>query len=428
MRRITQSDFQNMYDPMPEDFSRQMDHHLASLPTRKEKCVMKRKMPLAIILLLVLLLSIGTAAALVNWNAIWALYGQEKPELESLLVPVNRSAEAGGVTLEVTSALTDGRTLVLDWTLRASEDILPVHIQAEELVTNGHSHWIQSNGLQVLWLQPEESLHQSYEIFQLEQPVQAGEKIHVELTLRVARPRQEVIILADPVDTLADLHEEAARLREHGIWAVAPQGLVLEYRFDDYNVLSGWNSTTSGAIPAWNTLEGDHLPDDGFDYNRITLSFDVTVPECAEQPLYPAQRTLPLEGCSLEIVEAVCTPLGVYTTVELVSDNPVGEDEMPVRRQLNPYSTHLQLRQGEPTVDFWNLTEIPLWKDDDGYLHRQVRANMIGYQDGLTQDDKSLTLRIGEYVHCIRDDGSEYSYFEHLFDIPLLMENNSETE
>ncbi|MBQ8555436.1 MAG: DUF4179 domain-containing protein [Clostridia bacterium] len=431
MKRITQRDLQQMYEPMPEHFAARMDCLLSGLPEGEETIVVKRKLSVAMVLAMVLLLvSVGAAAAVLNWNAILALYGQEKPELESLLVPVNQSAEAGGVTLEVTSALTDGRTLVLDWTLRANEDVLPVHIQAEELITNGQSHWIQSNGLQVLWLQPEETLHQSCEIFQLEQPVQAGEKIRVELTLRVARPKQEVIILTDPVDaSAADLHAEAARLREQGIWAVAPQCLVFAYRFDDNNVLSGWNGTTSGLIPAWNTLEGDNLPADGFDYDRLTLSFDVTVPVCTEQLLYPAQRALPLTGCSLEIIEAVRTPLGVYTTVELVCENPVGEDEMPVLRQLNSYATHLQLGQGEPTVDFWNFTEIPLWKDDEGYLHRQVRANMIGYQNGLSQDDRTLTLRIGEYVYHIPEDGTEsHAYYKQLFSVPIHMEDHVDTE
>lgn len=427
MKRIAKSDFQSMYDPMPEDFSARMYRLLASLPAREERFVMKRKMPLAVILTLVLLLlSAGTAAALLNWNAIWALYGQEKPELESLLIPVNQRAEASGVTLEVTSALTDGRTLVLDWTLRTKEDELPVHIQAEELITNGQEHGIQSNGLQVLWLQKGETLHRSYEIFPLDEAVQPGDQIHVELALRVSRPKQEVVVFPDPGDA-----EEAARLRQQGTWAVAPQCLVFAYRFDENNVLSGFDGSDpdAGLIPAWNTLEADGLPADGFEYDRITLSFDVSVPRCETQPIFPEQTQFALEGCTLEVIEAVRTPLGVYTTSELVSDVPVGEDELPVLRKINAYETHLRLGQGEPTVDYWSLYEIPVWKDEDGFLHKLLQANMIGYQEGLAQDDRTLTLIIGDVVHHVPEDGSQpYGIVRFLHSIPVLMDDAPDPE
>ena len=156
MKRVTQSDLQNLYEPMPEHFASRMDHLLAALPAGEEKIIVKKKISAALALALALiLLAAGALAAALNWDAILALYGHEQPELESLLVPVNQSAEAGGVTLEIASALTDGRTLVLDWTLRAEDEALPVYIETENLTTNGNFHWASwGDGLQVLWLQP----------------------------------------------------------------------------------------------------------------------------------------------------------------------------------------------------------------------------------------------------------------------------------
>lgn len=52
---------------------------------------------------------------------------------------MDQQAEAGGISMEIASVLTDGRALVLDWTLKAQEDSLPAFIIVEGMTTNGQT-------------------------------------------------------------------------------------------------------------------------------------------------------------------------------------------------------------------------------------------------------------------------------------------------
>ena len=382
MKRITQQDLQSLYGPAPEELENRMRVFLSGLPEKEEKSNVKKKASLAFVLAAVLVLAMAATAAagLIDWNAVIGIYGHEKPEMNGMVTTVNKSASAFGTTLSVSSALTDGRTLVFDWTLEAEEEELPLFLTTSQLLVNG-VHYITEfgGGLYRVWLQPGETVRQSSEVIEMfEQRMQPGEQMHVEWTVRIAKPKKPITFLDSRED-----RGEAERLRSEGTWAVAPLGEANVFRFDDENNMPN-------RVTVWNHYRKDGFTDEDFELATVKLIFDVTVPETEKIEIYPAGETIRLKECTAYLREAYRTELGVYTTVELVSDADADE-EGNIARQLSQYELFLGVNNQAMHVNGNVFSDMP-WIGEDGKVHQVLSANMIGYQNSLLEEGNVLSV------------------------------------
>ncbi|MBE5803749.1 MAG: hypothetical protein E7316_04470 [Clostridiales bacterium] len=401
MKRVTRETLQAMYPPMPEDFAARA---LSGLPRGEEKIIVKRKVSAALVLAAMLvLLAVGSVAAALNWDAILFLYGKEEPQLSDLMSPVNRKGEAGGVSLEITSAVTDGRALAFDWTLQVDETVLPVYLQVDEIRMNEWEQFFLDTvaGLNRVWIGPDEKTVHSGELLQLPEPVQAGENIHVELTLGIYKPKREVTLFFSPRD-----QQEAQALRSQGVWAVAPVNEVPSMR-------------RAGELsPLWryDTLSEKEKAD--YDRSEITLVFDVMVTETDAQELVPDQDAYEMPGATFRVVQAYRTPLSLCARIDLVIEGV--ETEAEAMRQSRYYSFSFRDARGEylygqsftgamaPTCYYW--------KDDELHMVQEVWTE--AYDNTVIAEDEYLCLT---YSHG-RDDGKDRIMLTRIGEVRLRME------
>ena len=200
MKRITQENLQAMYPPMPEDFAARA---LSGLHHGEEGIRVKRKISAAFVLAAVLtLLAVGAFATAANWNVLTFLYGEEKPQMDTMLAQVTQTGSAGGVTLEISTAVTDGRSIAFDWTLNVEDDALPVYLQVDDVKVAGTEDiWLDPlGGLNRVWLTPDETIRRNGELIYLDARWMPGEEIAVELTLGIYKPLREVVIFTSTAD------------------------------------------------------------------------------------------------------------------------------------------------------------------------------------------------------------------------------------
>lgn len=382
MKRITKTDLQGLYGPVPEAFWQKMEGFLFALPMKEETRIMKKKVSFALAMALVLvLLTVGAGAAVANWDAIMRLYGRETPEMETFLVPVEQTAQGEGVSLNVSSVLTDGQVLVFDWAF-VNEENMPLYIETDKLTINGYGHlpaW--GDGMSVLWLKEGET-KQNGEIIPLRHPLQPGETLDVALQVNIARPKQPVALFDSPSDA-----QEAERLRNLGRWAVAPVMESVAYRFAE--------NTKEERVNVWNVYEADGFTDDDFTHSTLSLSFTVTVPDFEEKPMYPKQTEWAFGDTTITLTEAFRTPLGIYTTAEVCT--PAGEDALSAERALKAYDMKILKK----------ITELPMMRcgelpesirQEGGKMYRKMHANAYGYASGQIEEDASALVSLGKYV------------------------------
>ncbi|MBR3905249.1 MAG: DUF4179 domain-containing protein [Clostridia bacterium] len=382
MKRITQQDLQGLYGPAPEKFENRMRVFLSGLPEKEEKKNMKKKASLAFVMAVVLVLAMAATAAagLIDWNAVVGLYGRDKPEMDELMADVQKSAQAEGIKWHVASVLTDGKALVFDWTLETNEESLPLFVATEELLINGeecHAGW--GDGLYQLWLQPGETLRQSAEVIEMNKKLQPGEEIHVEWTVKVSYPKENVTFLAPYTDK-----ETISKLRADGKWAAAPLGEAIAYRFDEIN-------QREFRVPLWRHYRQDGFADEDFEHEQMQVVFDVTVPETEKMAVYPTSEQLEMRGCTAYLREAYRTKLGIYTKVELVFDDSEKVQEYEVQLHLNHRGDSLQANRIAPI-------QKNVWIGEDRKVHQLIEANMIGYQNSLLDEGSRMTVSLKRLV------------------------------
>lgn len=398
MKRITKTDLQGLYGPVPEAFWQKMEGFLFALPMKEETRIMKKKVSFALAMAFVLvLLTVGAGAAVANWDAIMRLYGRETPEMETFLVPVEQTAQREGVSLNVSSVLTDGQVLVFDWAL-INEENMPLYIETDKLTINGYGHlpaW--GDGMSVLWLKEGET-KQNGEIIPLRHPLQPGETLDVALQVNIARPKQPVALFDSPSDA-----QEAERLRNLGRWAVAPMMESVAYRFAE--------NTKEERVNVWNVYEADGFTDDDFTHSTLRLSFTVTVPDFEEKPMHPEQTEWAFGDTTITLTEAFRTPLGIYTTAEVYT--PAGEDALSAERALKAYDMKILKEPTElPMMRYGELPESI--REEGGKMYRKMHANAYGYASGQIEEDASALVSLGKYVeNPARDEGvPTYCYQE----------------
>lgn len=301
MKKITQENLRAMYAPMPEAYAEGV---LASLFQQKEEKPVKRKISVAFVMAAVLtLLVVGGVAAAVNWNVLTFLYGEEQPQMEPMLAQVAQTGSAGGVTLEISTAMTDGRSIAFDWTLNVEDDALPVYLQTEDVKVAGTENlWLDPlDGLNRVWLTPEETTRRGGELIWLENRWMPGKEISVELTLGVYKPLGEVVIFTSTED-----RAKAEELAAQGVWTVVPETEMLSSRQQNQ------------MCPLWRYDKLSEAELANYERSEIKLSFTVTVPEVAWEQLATDKEAYEVApGVSFRVTEAYRTPLNIWATIDI---------------------------------------------------------------------------------------------------------------
>lgn len=180
-------------------FLRQMDGILRALPNKKEEMRMKKKVTAGLVLALMLaLLATGIAVA-AQWDVIAFLFGGEEKEAARLVQPVSATAEAGNVTLEITSALTDGEYLALDWQIENQTPEQPAFVQVEAFTGNGVALALDgADDFDAQWLPGwcNDGAMRDGELTELPAGID-GDKLEIRMTVGVYRPKAPVWLMSE---------------------------------------------------------------------------------------------------------------------------------------------------------------------------------------------------------------------------------------
>lgn len=377
MKKITQENLRAMYAPMPEAYAEGV---LASLFQQKEGKPVKRKISVAFVMAAVLtLLVVGGVAAAVNWNVLTFLYGEEQPTMEPMLAQVTQTGSAGGVTLEISTAMTDGRSIAFDWTLNVEDDALPVYLQTEDVKVAGTENlWLDPlGGLNRVWLTPEETTRRGGELIWLENRWMPGEEIAVELTLGVYKPLGEVMIFTSPAD-----RAKADELAAQGVWTVVPETEMFSSRQQNQ------------ICPLWryDKLSEAELAD--YERSEIKLSFTVTVPEVAWEQLATDKEAYEIApGVSFRVTEAYRTPLNIWATIDIAVAGE--ENQLGAMEKWNKLFFELQNAEGRHISQLQEITlgiGIVTDFEENGVYHRKYSICTGAYDAAEFAEDDGLYL------------------------------------
>ena len=195
--RIDRDKLRAQLPPPREAFLRQMDDMLRALPVRKEEKRMKKKVSVGLAMVLALaLLATGIAVA-TQWDVLTFLFGGEEKDAAQLVQPVSAVAEAGNVTLRVTSALTDGEYLAMDWQIANQTPDQPAYVQVEAFTANGVPLALDgTDDFDAQWLPGwcNDGSMQDGELTELPEGVD-GDVLEVCMTVGIYRPKKPVWLM-----------------------------------------------------------------------------------------------------------------------------------------------------------------------------------------------------------------------------------------
>ena len=117
MKRISRSDLQNLYEPVPQRLMEDVDHVLSSLDDGEERTVVKKKISVSFVLAAVLIIASMAALAAGNMNLFRSMTNMSEPILplegaEEMIRTGLGSVENEFVTLTVEEAVYDGQTVM----------------------------------------------------------------------------------------------------------------------------------------------------------------------------------------------------------------------------------------------------------------------------------------------------------------------------
>lgn len=377
MKKITQENLRAMYAPMPEAYAEGV---LASLFQRKEEKPVKRKISVAFVLAAVLtLLAVGGVAAAVNWNVLTFLYGEVQPTMEPMLAQVAQKGSAGGVTLEISTAMTDGRSIAFDWTLNVEDDALPVYLQTEDVKVAGTENlWLDPlGGLNRVWLTSDETTRRGGELIWLENRWMPGEEIAVELTLGVYKPLGEVVIFTSTAD-----RAKAEELAAQGVWTVVPETEMISPRQQNQ------------MCPLWRYDKLSEAEKANYERSEIKLSFTVTVPEVAWEQLATDEEVYEVApGVSFRVTEAYRTPLNIWATIDIAVAGE--ENQLGAMEKWNKLFFELQKAEGRHVSQLQAITlgiDITTYFEENGVYHQKFTICTGAYDAAEFAEDDGLYL------------------------------------
>ena len=166
---------------------------------------MKRKMPLSVALVAILILTSVTAFAIVNFYSVrdYVANGNPSAAFEEAIVPVEKSVESCGLTMAFGDAVCDGQNLMFAMDITAAEGTEPVYVYPSLSATcdgvplevyYGGFDFAYGAGAIIPSLNPNEPLVASNRGFEVEldEPVQSG-KIDWTYTLRLYKPTGKLV-------------------------------------------------------------------------------------------------------------------------------------------------------------------------------------------------------------------------------------------
>jgi len=117
MKRITQRDLQNMYEPVPKHLADGVDRILSSLDDREERPIVKKKISVSFVLAAVLIIASMAALAAGNLNLFRDMVNMANPILplegaEEMIETDLGSVENEYVTVTVEEAIYDGQSVM----------------------------------------------------------------------------------------------------------------------------------------------------------------------------------------------------------------------------------------------------------------------------------------------------------------------------
>ncbi len=376
MKRITQETLQAMYSPMPEDFAA---HALSGLLHGEEEIRVKRKISAALVLAAVLtLLAVGALATAANWNVLTFLYGEVQPTMEPMLAQVAQTGTADGVTLEISTAMTDGRSIAFDWTLTVEDDALPVYLQMDGVKVGGTEDiWLETlGGLNRVWLTPGETTRRNGELIWLAERWMPGEEIAVELTLGIYKPLREVVVFTSTAD-----QAKAEELAAQGVWTIVPKAEMISPRQQNQ------------VQPLWryDRLAESELAD--YERSEIKLSFTVTVPEVAWEQLATDKEAYEImPGVSLRVAEAYRTPLNIYATIDIAVAGK--ENQLGAKEKWEKLFFDFQNAEGH-VFQLREITNGAGWNsyyEENGVYHKEESMCTGAYDAAEFAEDDGLYL------------------------------------
>ena len=282
-----------------------------------------------VILTIVLLMSVGIAS-LSSWNRT-----ESQPENEPipLAAPVfsGMEAETERARLKIDSAVYDGSSLAVSWTLENKNPEVPMWSWMETLSVNGIEYDLRDINPEEQWTPGESSENGTarHEWFSdLPDELVGTETIHVEMRINTSRPVRPWKM----VETARRFREELEQLIAEGYYVIPafsweegsqlfPEGYFQPE--EDLTICeNGWCITVSGG-PLPDDTMGDIIVE------TLNVSFDVVWPEYGRDPVSLNTRDIyDNEYCTAVFERAELTPLGLYLTIRV---NPKTEDCFPPR-------------------------------------------------------------------------------------------------
>lgn len=308
---------QSLYPPMTHAFAEQMKRLICSQPTSVPKPQMRIRIAIVITALLVLLGAV--AAAALDWNVLTFLFGSQRDDLTTIVQPVHAEATDGQVKLTVSSALTDGEILALDWSIENADRQTPVFAAVDDFTVNGVRVFTDGNdSFDQQWLpgrySRDGSMRNGERLF-LPHDVKAADTLQVELIVGVYRSQA-------PIWQMETYDAQTARQKLDEGWFVIPEGegFVMYDAAEEYGVVRALGMPT--AAGAFTRTE---LP--------ITFELDLRAGRESQYTLH-TQESYSDSGFTLRYTKACVSVLGLYLTAEIVPDGawePVFETFETVR-------------------------------------------------------------------------------------------------
>ena len=208
-KKLTNESFQNLYPAPTEAFSRQMADMLQRLPAQQKEIPARRKLTIGLILAFALMLTAFSAlATALDWNVLEFLFGNQDHAAKVLVQHVNIHSSDGQVTLTVNSAMTDGETLAMDWSIVNDKPDVPVYIIVDEFTINGeHVPTDGNDEFDFCWLPGpfgKNGEMQNGELIKLPETIRAGHTLDVVLRTNVYYSKLPIYIMDEYEEALAE--------------------------------------------------------------------------------------------------------------------------------------------------------------------------------------------------------------------------------
>ena len=272
-----------------------------------EEIQMKKRISLGTVLIaltIVWLMSVGIAAVS-NWNVLDFLKEWGKEYVSYITATIQQEAETGGSILKVDSVAYDGKTLAFDLTLENKNPDVPVWCSVDELTVDGRSYEpgvipeldsVYSSSetssecaymicdFQDQWLPCErypDGVAECGELLRLPPEAAGNETVHVEMRVKVYRPKRPVVL----IDIQGSFREKLEAKIAEGYYAIpaylSDHVLYPEGQFspeEDPSICpGGWLIGVSGHPDETDDLMG------GVTVETMEISFDAQKTEQAQK-------------------------------------------------------------------------------------------------------------------------------------------------